>query len=198
MVTSGVALLLACAAFVGYELLVFRDATVDELSTTAAIVGNNSAAALTFDDPASTQETLRSLTTHPHILAAALYDRTGKLFARYQRWSATAPFHPPAVERSGHRFDDDRLKLFYRFDLAGEHAGTVYIESDLSVLGSRMSRYALIGVCVLVVSWTVALLLAARLQRAISLPISHLAWVMNQVVRTATMQCAPASSRRMS
>ena len=41
MVTSGVALLLACAAFVGYELMVFRTGIVDELSTTAAIVVAN-------------------------------------------------------------------------------------------------------------------------------------------------------------
>ncbi len=44
-----------------------------------------------------------------------------------------------------------------------------------------MIRYALIGGCVLLVSWAVAFLLAARLQRAISAPISHLALVMNQV-----------------
>ena len=72
MVTSGVALLLACAAFVGYELMVFRTDIVDELSTTAAIVGDNSAAALAFDDPASAQQTLRSLNVRPHIVGAAL------------------------------------------------------------------------------------------------------------------------------
>lgn len=181
MLTSGVALLLACAAFVGYELLVFRDGILEELSTTAAIVGDNSAAALTFDDAASARQTLRSLNTHPHILGAALYDRNGKLFARYQRMPASGTFDPPHVERSGHRFADDRLKLFFRFDLAGEHAGTLFIESELSELRARMGRYALIGGCVLVVSWMVAFLLAARLQRAISAPISHLARVMSQV-----------------
>lgn len=181
MLTSGVALLLACAAFVGYELTVFRTTTVEELSTTAAIVGDNSAAALQFDDPASARQTLSSLNTHPHVVGAALYDRNGKFFASYQRAAGGAPFSPPAAEGRGYRFDDDRLELFYRFDLAGEHAGTVYVESDLSELRARMSRYALIGGCVLLVSWAVALLLAARLQRAISAPISHLATVMNHV-----------------
>jgi two-component system, NtrC family, sensor kinase len=181
MLTSGVALLLACAAFVGYELAAFRTNTVDELSTTAAIVGDNSGAALAFDDPASARQTLRSLNVHPHIVGAALYDRNGKLFARYERAASAVPFTAPLVEGQGHRFEQDRLKLFYRFDLAGEHAGTVYIESDLSELRARMSRYALIGAGVLLVSWAVAFLLAARLQRAISAPISHLALVMHQV-----------------
>jgi two-component system, NtrC family, sensor kinase len=181
LLTSGVALLLACAAFVGYELVVFRDTIVDELSTTAAIIGDNSAAALAFDDPASARQTLGSLNTHPHVVGAALYDRKGKLFAKYQRATAESAFDPPHAEQHGHRFDGDRLKLFYRFDLAGEHAGAVYIESDLSELRARMIRYAFIGGCVLLVSWAVAFLLAARLQRAISAPISHLAQVMNDV-----------------
>jgi two-component system, NtrC family, sensor kinase len=181
MLTSGVALLFACAAFVGYELLVFRDSTVEELSTTAAIIGNNSAAALSFNDPASARQTLRSLNTHPHVLGAALYDRNGKLFARYVHVLSANAFNPPQVEQPGHRFEDDRLKLFYRFDLAGEHAGTVYIESDLRELPARMRRYAVISGCVLLLSWTVAFLLAARLQQAISMPISHLSHVMNQV-----------------
>jgi two-component system NtrC family sensor kinase len=181
MLTSGVALLLACAAFVGYELTVFRTGIVNELSTTAAIVGDNSAAALAFDDPDSARQTLRSLNVHPHIIGAALYGRNGKLFASYHRAPAAAAFDPPPAQAQGYRFADDRLKLFHRFDLAGEHAGTVYIESDLSELRSRMSRYALIGAGVLLVSWAVAFLLAARLQRAISAPVSHLALVMNQV-----------------
>jgi two-component system, NtrC family, sensor kinase len=181
MLTSGVALLLACVAFVTYELTAFRTNTVDELSTTAAIVGDNSGAALAFDDPDSARQTLRSLNVHPHIVGAALYDRNGKLFASYDRADAGMPFQAPPLEGQGHRFEKDRLKLFYGFDLAGEHAGTVYIESDLSELRALMIRYALIGGCVLLVSWAVAFLLAARLQRSISAPISHLALVMNQV-----------------
>lgn len=181
MLTSGVALLLACTAFVGYELTMFRDTTVKELSTTAAIIGDNSAAAIEFDDPGSAGQTLRSLNTLPHVVGAALYDRNGKLFASYQRDASSIPFSPPQVEGQGHRFGEDRLELFHPFALVGEHAGTVYIESDLNELRARMSRYALIGGCVLLVSWAVAFLLAARLQRAISAPISHLAQVMNQV-----------------
>src|SRR3982751_2263772 len=102
MLTSGVALLLACAAFVGYELMVFRAGIVDELSTTAAIVGDNSAAALAFDDPDSARQTLRSLKVHPHIIGAALYGRDGKLFASYRRAVDGAIFDPPPLEAQGH------------------------------------------------------------------------------------------------
>lgn len=181
MVTSGVALLLACLAFVSHELIVFRGEMVDELTTTAAIIGDNSAAALMFDDPQSAEQTLRSLNTHPHVVGAAIYTRDGKLFARYRRSQADRQTAPPALRSAGHRFADERLELFHSFALAGEPAGTVFIESDLTELRERIGRYVLIGVFVLVISSTVAFLLAARLQRTISGPISHLAGVMNLV-----------------
>jgi two-component system, NtrC family, sensor kinase len=181
MVTSGVALLLACLAFVGYEVIVFRGSMVEELTTTAAIIGDNSSAALMFDDPRSAEQTLRSLNTHPHVIGAAIYTREGKLFARYARSRVENRFVAPPLRLNGHDFADDRLELFHSFQLAGEHAGTVYIESDLTELHARIARYILIGICVLIISSAVAFLLAARLQRTISGPISHLAGVMNLV-----------------
>ena len=57
-----------------------RSGMVDELSTTAAIVGDNSGAALAFDDPASARQTLRSLNVHPHIVGAALWTQLGYQF----------------------------------------------------------------------------------------------------------------------
>ena len=51
MGTSTAALLLACAAFVGYELSTFRDRIVQEISTLAGVIGENSKAALMFQDP---------------------------------------------------------------------------------------------------------------------------------------------------
>ena len=59
--TSTAALLLACAAFVGYELITFRDGMVQEASTLADVIGENSKAALTFQDPEAAQGTLAAL-----------------------------------------------------------------------------------------------------------------------------------------
>ena len=49
MLTSSVALLAACGAFVGYELLTYRKTMVQELSTLAEITGRNCAAAVDLD-----------------------------------------------------------------------------------------------------------------------------------------------------
>jgi C4-dicarboxylate-specific signal transduction histidine kinase len=179
--TSGVALVLTCAAIMVYELIVVRAAMISDLSTTATIIGDNSAAALTFGDAASAEQTLRSLNTQTHIVAAVLYGKDGNVFARYQRPGPTARWIPPTRQADGHRFVAEGLELFRSFKVVGEQAGTVYIRCDLTVLKSRMQRYALIVGVVLVVACAVAMLLSAKLQTAISEPIAHLAQVANSV-----------------
>ncbi|MGH9567594.1 MAG: hypothetical protein ACRD4I_16580, partial [Candidatus Angelobacter sp.] len=49
MLVSGVALVLACAAFIAYDQISMRDSITEELSAQAQIVGANSASALTFN-----------------------------------------------------------------------------------------------------------------------------------------------------
>jgi len=181
MITTVVALLLACAAFVAYELVAFREDLTDELSSLAIILGENSAAALTFEDSDSAKHTLQSLKTHPHVLGAALYDKSGKLFATYQNAANKGPFVAPSAPGTKYWFEGERLTLARDFDLAGEHAGTVSIESDMSELSARMWRYALIGFIVLAVSTGVAFVLSRSMQRTISGPISHLADVVDAV-----------------
>jgi len=70
MLTSSVALLLACAAFVSYDLYTFRRAKVHDLTTLAEIIGSNSTAALTFGDSNSAKEILGALSANQHIAAA--------------------------------------------------------------------------------------------------------------------------------
>jgi signal transduction histidine kinase/ActR/RegA family two-component response regulator len=181
MFTTVVALLLACAAFVAYELIAFREDLRAELSSLAIILGENSAAALAFEDAESAAHTLQSLKTHPHVLGAALYDRSGKVFATYRNAANTSPFVAPQAPDITYRFESDRLILAREFDLAGERAGTVLIESDMSELSARMWRYALIGFIVLGVSTGVAFVLSRRMQQTISGPISHLADVVDAV-----------------
>lgn len=179
LLSSGMALLLACGAFVTHELMTARDALVDDLTSAAAIIAHNSAAALTFDDPDSAAETMQSLSTQPGVIGAALYDRDGALFAQYV--SGRDSFSPPAAEPAGHRFDGDRLKLYHEFSLAGEPAGIVYIESHDEGLIERFGRYALIALVVMLLSSGVGLLLSAKLQRVIAAPVADLTDAMHAV-----------------
>ena len=73
LIAAAVALLLTCASFVAYELVTFRAALVQRLTTQAEIVGRQSAAAVVFKDPETATDTLAALAADPRILSAAIY-----------------------------------------------------------------------------------------------------------------------------
>src|SRR5260370_30518938 len=81
MLVSGAALLLACAAFLAYDLSTFRATMVRSLSIQAQIAGSNSASALLFGDSESTKNTLSALKAAPDILSAGIYKPSGDPFA---------------------------------------------------------------------------------------------------------------------
>lgn len=182
MVTSSVVLLLACAAFVTYELVLFRRTMVRDLSTLAGIIGSNSTAALAFNDQRSAEETLAALRAEPHIVSACLYARDGRVFARYLRGDVRGEVFAPAPQEDGHRFGKDDLAVFRRIVLDNETIGTVYIQSDLEEVYSRLKLYGTIVAIVMSAASFVAFLLSSQLQGVISGPVLHLA----QIARTVT------------
>src|SRR5713226_9781283 len=95
LLTSSAALVLACAAFTVYELVIFRSAVTAELTSVAEIIGANSTAALTFQDRRTGEEVLSGLATDERIVAACIYARDGSVFACYSRDKA-ARFEPSA------------------------------------------------------------------------------------------------------
>src|SRR5436853_7424605 len=99
MLTSSIALLLACAAFVVFELFSFRQSMKDDLSSLAGMVANTSTAALAFNDESAAQEILNSLAEQSHIVRGCIYSRTGEILALYARDNQN--FVPPAPQPSG-------------------------------------------------------------------------------------------------
>lgn len=182
MLTSSIALLLACVAFVTYEVVLFRRTMVRDLSTVAGILGINSTAALTFNDQRSAEETLTALRAEPHILSAGLYTRDGRVFARYLRADVKGDVFPPTPQEDGYRFGKTDLVVFRGIILDNETVGTVYIQSDLKEVYSRLMRYVTIVVIVMSAASFVAFLLSSKLQGVISGPVLHLA----QIARTVS------------
>jgi len=175
MLTSGVAILLACAAFVLYDLVTFRRAMTRDLETVAEIIGQNSTAALAFDDPNAATQVLAALRAKPNVISACTYAWNGQVFARYQREDVKTSSLPPAPQPEGSRYGWGRLAIFRRIMLDGQPVGTIYIESDLSERDARLKRYAVIVGLVMLASSLVAFLLSSKLQRVVSEPILGLA-----------------------
>src|SRR5438132_809981 len=196
MLISSVAVLLACVSFISYDLIASRRAMVRDLRTQAEMIGINSTAALTFNDQQSAQEILTALAAKPQIISACIYKDDDEPFAKYLRGSESAGFSPPEPQPDGSRFGDHTVVLFQRIILDGEMAGTVYVESDLQELHSRLKRYAEIVAITMAGSLCVAFLLSSKLQRVISEPILHLAQTA-KVVSTDRNYAIRAESRSL-
>jgi PAS domain S-box-containing protein len=184
LLTSGVALLLACGAFAAYEVMTFRATMEQDLSTLAEIIGNNSSAALDFADPKTAKETLSALRAQPNIVAGCIYTAKGEVFAVYVRSGNEATFTPPPVQVEGYHFSSDSLQLFRPVVRNGDNLGTVYVVSDLNALYSRLDKYALIALGVFFASSLAAFVVSARLQHLIAGPILALV----ETARSVTLE----------
>ena len=175
LLTSSAALVVACAALVGYEWFTAHDTIRREITTLAEIIGGNTTAPLAFKDTKAATETLATLTAQRQITAAALYGRDGRLFASYTRQDSRArvPETPP---RDGEpQWGGGRLTLSWPVLLEGERLGTLWLEADLAEMEARLSRYVLIVAAAMVAAAGLAMLVSSRLHRAITRPIGHLA-----------------------
>ena len=177
ILASGTAILLACTAFLTYELFAYRGDMIRSLFTQAEIVGANSAAAILFNDEPAAAETLAALKADPHIVSAGIYTRDNRAFATYGRIDkqrAVALRERFADHADGHWFENDGLILFRKIVFKGETIGTVYIQSDLEEMHARFWQYLAIIFVILLASSLVAFFISSRLQRNITRPLFHL------------------------
>ncbi|MGC2694970.1 MAG: histidine kinase dimerization/phospho-acceptor domain-containing protein, partial [Candidatus Angelobacter sp.] len=169
------ALVLATGSFAVFETFSERGSMSRELKLVADLIGANSAAAVSFNDPEAASETLAALKTDPHVIAARVYKKDGTSFASYVRADNRPNEIPSLAPAEMIGFGSGVVHLSRRIHANGVVVGSVYLEMDLEELHSRLLRYTLIACGVLLVSLVFSFLLASRLQRTISQPILALA-----------------------
>jgi PAS domain S-box-containing protein len=175
LIINGAVLLLTCGTFLVYELVTFRQSMVRSLSTLAQAIAANSTAALAFENTEDAAQVLAALAADPHVVAAALYDRDGALFASYSN-RTDAPQPPPAhPDRDGYRFGWTSLVLEEPVTIEHRRLGTLYLQSDLGAMYQRFTIYGSMLVGVILAGALVAVVLARRLQRHITQPVLELA-----------------------
>ena len=180
MLTSVAVLLLTATAFTVYDLATYRQNLAGSLSATAAIIADHSTAALTLRDAQDARATLASLRADPRIVAAALYDRQGKLFARYPLQASDREF-PPAPARVGWRSEGGRVLVFMPVTEGSARLGTLYLRSSPYPLYRRLQMYGGLVLTILCGSVLVALAISNTLQRRITRPVLALAAVAKAV-----------------
>jgi signal transduction histidine kinase/DNA-binding response OmpR family regulator len=173
MGTVCTALLLACAAVLVYDHVVLYTTAENDLGILAEIFASNSAAALTFDDPRAARELLAGLKARRSIESAVIYSANGNVFASYRRENQQGQSTLPSVENI--RPGGNRLRLSKRILAGDQSIGSICFESDLGEVRAQLRKSAAVILTILLAAALLAMLLASRLQRAISEPIRHLA-----------------------
>ena len=171
LVISSVVLLLTAAAFVTYEVVAIRQRTLANLSSLGRVIAANSTASLAFANEADAREILSALRSEPHVVAAALYDKDGRLFSRYPA-SLPGDALPAESLRDGYRFEHGYVTGVEPVAETGNpRLGTLYLKSDMQAVSHTLRLSAAIAAGMMAVSLLAAYLLAAVLQRRISEPI---------------------------
>ncbi|HEY8358639.1 MAG TPA: ATP-binding protein, partial [Ramlibacter sp.] len=151
-----------------------------DLVTQADVVGLASEAALSFSDRKVGEQTLRVLLAQPGVIAAALYDVDGRLFASF-RVDDDAADVPQQASPTRLDFGLETATVMRTVVSNREQIGTVYVQSRHGLLGD-MAEYAGWLVAVSLVSLFGALLLAHRLQKSLTGPIEEVSQVARKVL----------------
>ena len=171
--TSFSVLLLSFLVLLAYETRSSKHTTERNLATIGQIIAFNSSTALLYDDPKVAAENLQGLRAEPDITAAALFDKTGRLYATYPMRN---PAGVPAVPRAdGSYFNFRELTVFHPVIEGEKRVGTLYLRSNLGDMYRRLSVYGVMLLGVLAGSGVLAYFLSDFLQRQVSRPILALA-----------------------
>ena len=170
----------------------FRQGLVQNMATLADAIGINSTAALAFDDSQTGEEILSALRVEPNVAAACISRIGHGELARYVRpGSGEMDFRSFmksceqlfATDETGFLFAATHLDLVRPIVLRGKTIGFVAIRANLNSLFASFRLFAILAVAGILVLAGGVYLLATRLQRIISQPISHLAETIQVVSR---------------
>jgi len=172
MVTAGLALLLACTAFVTYDVITERRALATRAETMAEILGIHTAPALTFSDEEAAEETLAALGAERDVLSACLFDPSGKPFASFVRGDRAEDCRTLSAKKDTHRFEGQHFELVHWIEVDGERAGAIQIRWDSREVRERIQTSVIIVLGVLALTALAGLLIASRLHRDVTVPLA--------------------------
>ena len=191
-----VALLFAVIMAVAGEYFTKRDFIVESLQVQAKMVGNNTTAALVFNDKNGAEDTLQALSASPNVHTAIIYDATGEIFANYVKdglvisndklveshshdegSSSKAHFHEgPIVSKN-------KIHIIEKIILDNELIGSLFIQADVSGLYEDIIHYLIYTASVALLGLALASLLLLKLRKSITRPLKKLTELMSFVIQ---------------
>jgi signal transduction histidine kinase len=174
MATTLMGLVLASAAFLGYDRYQVKKNMAQDISALGRLIADRSAAALVFDDPHLAEKNLAALRVKSSIVAACIYGEDGIILASYSAKDVGKERFPAVSDTLGHAFTSNSLTLFESVELEGKRIGTVYVRANLKELDTLWKQYLAAAALIIFLVSLVVFFLSSRLQRIISEPLIHL------------------------
>lgn len=174
--TTFVVLTLVSAVFIVTRVYNFEKSLETRVVSIAKVIGANSTAAIAFNDQAAAKEALSALTHSKSIVSAVIFDQQGEQLASYSRDGIEVPIESPANEDTV-VFSWSALEVTSPIYHDDNFLGTIVIRSDLNQMYDEFKTEGFLTFSILLVALLVTYLIANRLQRVISVPISQLAEV---------------------
>jgi diguanylate cyclase (GGDEF)-like protein len=173
VLSTTLTLVIAFVLLMLHQYVVGRRLMVEELQTTAAIIGANSAAALAFNDVKAARETLGAIRLTPRVIGGALYQADGMLLAREadaQRLlpsnlpvgnaAVTAPTGAPGLAPDG----PVRGLMREEISVEGTRVGTLLLHVTFVSLYWHMLEYAIGTLAIAAVALLLAYQLTSRMR----------------------------------
>lgn len=175
MFTSGSVLVLMGIASLIYEYYSYRGQAKREMVTVGEIIAANSSSSLAFLNRQDAEEVLQTLGRQKNIIAASLYDTSGKLFAWYPDTLPLNQLPGRSTNKQGFFYSKKYLEGFQPVTLGDKRVGALYLRSDIKAVYKRLNIYGNITIIFVLLSVGLAYLLSRRLQKDFTTPILELA-----------------------
>ena len=184
MLSVGLALALALAAFAVLEVRTYRTEARQELEVLTQVIGDCAAASVAAGTPEDATRLVSSLEAQKRVAEAVILDSAGRTIARFQR--RDIPYQA----------EDGALTLTRNLMRDGKNLGAITLRMDTRELRTRMlwmlAAGLLLATAIAFATWS----LAARLSRMVTEPITHLTETARRIAtRQSVDRCVVRESK---
>ena len=190
--SAAIALTISSIAILLYTYTEYKEEAKISLSENAQIIAKNISASLEFNDIESATTLLNTLDIDKNIQAAFVFDLKGKLFVHYLQDQTKHAFllqqlkkvKTKLQQKNNFTFMESEYIFASSIIMSGkDHLGKLYLVEDTQRLFQTFYKLLMIVVIVFFVSLVLALLLAYKLQKIFTDPISLLKKKMDAVTQ---------------
>ena len=174
-----------------------RNSALESLLVQAKMVGNNTTAALVFDDADGARDILQAFSESKNVQVAVIYDNNNRVLASYiNHHSNSESFGHERVQALDNVIDTSNLdedvgsrlgkviNIIHGIEFDNRTIGKLYISADISYLYDEIVQYLVFTSSVALVGLALASLLLLKLRQGITRPLQQLTSLMDSVIES--------------